>query len=69
MKASEAKVLSAAEVAAELGLSRQQVHNLRKAGQLPATIVSRGATRTTWRFLPEDVAAYLDGLNQNERTP
>jgi predicted DNA-binding transcriptional regulator AlpA len=65
MEASEQArlVLDAKAVARELGCSRQHVHNLRKAGLLPATAVARGPERIAWRWVRADIDAFLDRIN------
>jgi excisionase family DNA binding protein len=48
--AKEPDFLTAAQLAARLGVSRETVRRLAIAGALPHTVVCRGARRTTRRF-------------------
>jgi hypothetical protein len=57
-------VLTPTQVGRELGITRRHVGNLRKRGLLAGTRVSRGEHRSTWRYTPEDVLAYLARINE-----
>ena len=52
--------LTATQLAARLGVSRETVRRLAITGALPHTVVCRGARKTTRRFADEFAASGLD---------
>lgn len=56
-----AHLMTPADVAAHLNVSRQTVARLRRSGDLVATRVGN-----CWRFHPADVAAYINASRRSE---
>jgi excisionase family DNA binding protein len=44
-----------------LGVSKQTVYNLARAGVIRAVVFKSQGDRWTYRFRPEDVAAFIEG--------
>lgn len=58
---------SVAKVAEVLGCSREHVYRLADDGTLPAVNVGRARKRSTLRFLPSDVAAFVGNRRVQRR--